>query len=76
MPAAPTWREVAAVLAERLSHASCPDHPEPQAVPQDCPFCADRAAYRLWQRKSRIHPLTTAGAVRVTDDAHPVDLTI
>ena len=75
MPA-PTWREVAAVLAERLSHASCPDHAETRAVPQDCPFCADRAAYRLWQRKNRAHPLTAPAAVRVVDDTHPVDLTI
>lgn len=27
-------------------------HPEDRADPDNCPFCADRAAYQLWQRKA------------------------
>lgn len=30
--------------------AGC-NHSEPQADPKNCPFCADRAAYQLWERK-------------------------
>ncbi len=63
----PSWREIANVLAERLQHpagaagsasphdigdrAGCP-HSAAEADPENCPFCADRAAYQLWQRKA------------------------
>lgn len=48
----PSWRAVAHALAERMSHHDrCDQHPEAQAAP-DCPWCKDRAAYRLWQSKS------------------------
>lgn len=44
------WREMAHLLAERMSHhAFCDKHPEKAADPDHCPFCADRAAYRVWQ---------------------------
>lgn len=48
----PSWRAVAEVLAKRVwNYAQCNQHPEsdPNA---GCPFCEDRAAYRLWERKS------------------------
>lgn len=64
----PTWREVARILARRLEHQAalagaagsqlealavgCP-HRLSEADPENCPFCADRAAYRLWVRKER-----------------------
>ena len=52
MPRTPTWRAVTDALAERMSyHAHCDYHPEAEADP-DCPFCKDRDAYRLWERKS------------------------
>lgn len=52
MPSTPSWRAVADALAERMSHyAICKAHPEAEADP-DCPFCKDRAAYRMWERKS------------------------
>lgn len=70
MAPAVTWREVAAQLARRLEHhADCPDHAEAAAVPQECPFCADRAAFRTWQRKNRAHPLAVDYAVRVDSTA-------
>lgn len=48
----PSWREVAGVLAERMANnAYCNTHLETEPG-QDCPFCKDRAAYRLWERKS------------------------
>lgn len=53
----PSWRAVADILADRMYHHSrCDQHPEAEAVPDDCPFCADRAAYRLWQTKGgKVH---------------------
>lgn len=49
-----TWRQVAEVLAHRLvNHAYCEVHPESRPGEQ-CPFCDDRAAYRLWQRKAGV----------------------
>lgn len=51
---AATWRHIAEVLARRLAHhAFCDSHPESQPD-ADCPFCKDRAAYRLWQRKAGV----------------------
>jgi hypothetical protein len=59
MPA-PTWREIAELLAGRIAaHADCPDHPETSAVPDRCPFCADRAVFRRFQAKARSHPILT-----------------
>jgi hypothetical protein len=64
----PSWRKVAEVLAERLRHAApragsvsplditeadgC-RHSEAEADPDNCPFCADRAAFQVYQRKLR-----------------------
>lgn len=54
-----TWRQVAEILAERLAHQAaaageeCP-HPAAKADPDNCPFCADRAAYQIFQRKQRL----------------------
>lgn len=48
-----SWRAVADALAERMeNHAYCDTHPDPGANADKCPFCADRAAYRMWQAKS------------------------
>lgn len=48
-----SWRTVAIVLARRLEeHAACAAHPESSPDP-DCPFCADRAAYRVFERKMK-----------------------
>lgn len=44
----PSWREIASVLANRLDHAYCEDHAE---ITEDCPFCADVAAYQLYVDK-------------------------
>lgn len=64
----PSWREVARVLAERMEvaagHAGAADphdtrghtgcsHSVAQADPDNCPFCADRDAFLLYQRKLR-----------------------
>lgn len=43
----------AAVLAELLAsrlaaHAYCDTHTESAADPDNCPYCADRAAYTAW----------------------------
>lgn len=47
-----SWRSVADALAARLYHRCyCDQHPESRAEPINCPFCADRAAYRMWQAK-------------------------
>jgi hypothetical protein len=64
----PSWRRVAEILAERLSHSApragsvsplditeadgC-RHSEAEAVPEACPFCADRAAFQVFQAKAR-----------------------
>jgi hypothetical protein len=43
------WMMVARALAMRLeNHAFCGDHPRVAAKPDNCPFCADRAAYDMW----------------------------
>lgn len=64
-----TWQQVAGVLAERVSHlAYCDRHPESKADPENCPACADRAAYRAWEVKSgRTHrePPYTGGVLDV-----------
>lgn len=38
-------------LPERCDVRGC-GHREANADPDNCPFCADRAAYRLWEKKS------------------------
>jgi hypothetical protein len=64
----PSWRRVAEILAERLEHAAraagsispygigdrpgC-THSESEADPDNCPFCADRAAFQVFQDKVR-----------------------
>jgi hypothetical protein len=43
-----SWRQVAEMLASRLSvHAFCEQHRLSDARP-DCPWCRDRAAYRAY----------------------------
>lgn len=32
-------------------HAHCPDHGLAEADPANCPFCADRDAYGLFEEK-------------------------
>lgn len=47
-----SWRAIADTLAARLqNHAFCETHPESEPA-EECPFCRDRAAFRLWERKS------------------------
>lgn len=49
----PSWENVARRLAHRMSnHAFCDNHPESAPEP-NCPYCEDRATYRLWQRKAK-----------------------
>ena len=55
-----TWREIARQLAERLEHqaalAGTGDgctHSLNEADPDNCPFCADRAAFLRWQRREQ-----------------------
>jgi hypothetical protein len=56
-PAYLSWRAVANELAHRMQHhVYCDAHPEAEADPENCPFCADRAAFRLWQRKAGVVP--------------------
>jgi hypothetical protein len=51
MSSTPTWKYVAAALAERMQyHNYCDDHRE---ITPDCPFCDDRAAYALYVAKAR-----------------------
>jgi hypothetical protein len=52
----PSWRAVARVLGERMYHQAegardDHDHGRAEADPDNCPFCADRAAYDLYVRK-------------------------
>ena len=56
------WREVARQLANRLGYqaalAGTADgcaHSLAYADPRNCPFCADRAAFLMWQRRERQH---------------------
>lgn len=64
----PTWREVARALGERMQYpaqlagTNNPDftmlndgccHDVAHADPDNCPFCADRAAYLLWLKKEK-----------------------
>jgi hypothetical protein len=52
-PRLPSWRDLAGILAERVYHnAECRAHPDESEPGDGCPFCKDRAAYRLWERKS------------------------
>ena len=45
-----SWRRVAIALAERLGHNEpCSDHTSPD--PDNCPFCADADALRLFSEK-------------------------
>ena len=64
-------REVANELAHRMQHhVYCDAHPaEASAQPDSCPFCADRAAYRLWQRKAGVvsEPSPAGPSVNVFD---------
>lgn len=79
----PSWREVARVLAERVEiaagaagsispHDNRPgagcSHPTAEADPDNCPFCADRAAFQLYERKLRSGP-TETNADSVVRDA-------
>jgi len=61
----PSWRGVAGRLAARMqNHAYCDAHRENEPDVGNCPFCADREAYRLWQRKVaevRGHEQNTGG---------------
>lgn len=43
-----TWRRISQMFAAGLSHMTCTDHAEPDA---DCPFCADTAAFQLFEMK-------------------------
>jgi hypothetical protein len=67
----PSWQTVARILAERMeNHAHCAFHSLTRAVPDDCPFCADREAYRIWTAKARYvqpAPDPTARLVRLED---------
>ena len=50
-----SWERVARILGERLrcqgDYAVCEEgHTETEAV-RDCPFCEDRHAFRIYQRK-------------------------
>jgi len=56
-----TWRELAGVLAERLSYQAelCGQRCEHSPVTsfktaRECPFCADHAAYTHWRTKERM----------------------
>jgi hypothetical protein len=62
----PSWKDVAATLAHSLAeHAHCDRHPE--SDPYDgCPFCEDRDAYRLWERKAGIDPVDTTPVPTIT----------
>lgn len=67
------WRDVADRLAERVANYAecageeCP-HPESKPDPDNCAFCADRAAYQMWQRKSgRNHRPAPAAPAEVLD---------
>jgi hypothetical protein len=57
-PWAPTWLEVANLLADRLGkHDYCPDghqdlDPGPYAL--GCPFCADRFALQLFRQRKAL----------------------
>lgn len=47
----PSWERVARVLGERMHHhAVCEEHPL-ETADEQCPFCADRAAYLMFRRK-------------------------
>lgn len=59
---ADTWRDVARELGERMEHhAFCDDHEPSEAVPDSCPFCADRAAYRRYLRKAGLREVQQEG---------------
>lgn len=50
---APSWREIAKILAARVeNYAHCAVHDLAHADPASCPFCDDRAAYQMYQRKA------------------------
>lgn len=73
MPADPSpesWQQLAHALGARMvHHAYCGDHPLAEAVPDDCPFCADRDAYLRYQRKAgkRADPLDDADTVSLSE---------
>lgn len=48
----PSWREVAEALGERMQHHRYCDHPLAEADPDNCPYCADRAAFNLFAAKA------------------------
>jgi hypothetical protein len=67
----PTWRELADMLAERLSHHANCENGHTEIEPENCPFCRDRAVYQLWEAKSgRTHrePPYTGEVVDVLKD--------
>jgi hypothetical protein len=52
MTVAPTWKDLAALLAHRLTYqAFCDEHAETRPG-VDCPSCEDRAAVRAYERKA------------------------
>ena len=53
-----SWHAVADMLAARLVHHAvyeCGHHDEP--IPDECPFCADVAAYEAWRAYSMPRPI-------------------
>lgn len=66
MNRAPSWQAVATALAARMrDHAHCAEHSLDKADLERCPWCADRAAYRIWQQKAG--HLAPADPVEVVD---------
>jgi len=48
------WKSVAWALGERMEHhAYCESHNEQEADLKGCPFCKDRAVYRMYQEAMR-----------------------
>jgi hypothetical protein len=55
-----TWKRIAMILGGQMEdHAFCEDHPVSEPEPQ-CPFCEDRAAYRLFVAKLKAEGVTRA----------------
>lgn len=47
----PSWRAVAASLAQRMQWHLCSGHPESECDDAD-PLCRNRVAFRAWERKA------------------------